>query len=329
MSSVIPTIDFERFLRGSDEGRRETAFEVDEALNTVGFFYLRNHGIEQGRIDAWFEWSRQFFDLSDCDKQALCPAPRSFNQGYFGLGEEVIRGQRSMKESFDFGDPKNILLDSWPNKKLPGFHDFASGLYKDCAELIAQLLQCVSIALGLPPESLGKYHTGSTFVSSLIHYPAIPIPRIRSGKVVRNPAHSDFGTLTLLFQRDVGGLEIADMSSTDKTSSAAVEKSGKFLHVEPNPKDILVNVGYLLMRWTNGKWKNTVHRVSEPPAHQEVGDSKMIPRRYSIAFFSFPDTETIVEPLPICCSDQEPNWAPINAGEYLLKKRVEVYSTPM
>jgi hypothetical protein len=36
-----------------------------------------------------------------------------------------------MKESFDFGDPKNMSLDSWPNEQqLPGFHDFASGFYK-------------------------------------------------------------------------------------------------------------------------------------------------------------------------------------------------------
>jgi isopenicillin N synthase-like dioxygenase len=138
--------------------------------------------------------------------------------------------------------------------------------------------------------------------------------------------------LTLLFQRDVGGLEIADMSSTDKTSSTAVDKSGKFLHVEPNHEDILVNVGYLLMRWTNGQWKNTVHRVLEPPLllrneiGQEVDDSEMIPERYSIAFFSFPDTDTIVEPLPSCCSDQKPKWGSIHAGQYLFKKRTEVYS---
>jgi isopenicillin N synthase-like dioxygenase len=140
--------------------------------------------------------------------------------------------------------------------------------------------------------------------------------------------------LTLLFQQNVGGLEIADMSSTDKATTSGVEKSGQFIHVDPKPEAVLINVGYLLMRWTNGRWKNTVHRVSEPPRSaknelgKEIDDSEeILVERYSIAFFGFPDATTIVEPLPTCCSDGKPKrWGPINAGEYLLKKRAGLYS---
>lgn len=170
------------------------------------------------------------------------------------------------------------------------------------------------------------------FVTSFLHYPSVPAQLVRSGEVVRVPSHSDFGTLTLLFQRNVGGLQVADMSSTDKFSSSAVNESAKFLDVEPNPETILVNVGYLLMRWTNGRWKNTVHRVSEPPsAHimnaPEVESSDLVPERYSIAFFSFPDAKTTIEPLESCCSNQVPKkFKPLNAGEYLLRKRGAVYS---
>jgi isopenicillin N synthase-like dioxygenase len=171
-------------------------------------------------------------------------------------------------------------------------------------------------------------------VSSLIHYPATPTQRRRLGEVVRNPAHSDLGTLTFLFQRDIGGLEIADMSSTDETTTAAVEKNARFVGIDPKPGTIVVNIGYLLMRWTNGRWRNTVHRVGVPPnlvnkwTPQDSGDLKaMIPERYSIAFFGFPDTATIVEPLATCWSNEKPKrWGPINAGEYLLKKRAALYS---
>jgi isopenicillin N synthase-like dioxygenase len=160
--------------------------------------------------------------------------------------------------------------------------------------------------------------------SSLIHYPAVSSNSLRSGEAVRNPAHSDFGTLTLLFQHKVGGLEVADMSSTEKLSSTAVEKSAKFIPVEPNPETILVNVGYLLMRWTNAKWKNSVHRVSEPP---NLANMDMIPERYSFAFFSFPDVQTVVEPLPACHNPERPKkWGPITAGEYLRSKRDRLYS---
>ena len=169
------------------------------------------------------------------------------------------------------------------------------------------------------------------FTSSLLHYPALT-RQVSSNKVVRNPAHSDFGTLTLLFQRDVGGLQVADMGSTNKTSSAAVDKSARFLDVEPDPHTILVNAGYLLMRWTNRRYKNTVHRVSEPPPPHRAktgggNQSESIPQRYSVAFFSFPDADTDFEPLSSCCSDEVPKkWNPINAGEYLARKRKVAYS---
>jgi isopenicillin N synthase-like dioxygenase len=122
------------------------------------------------------------------------------------------------------------------------------------------------------------------------------------------------------------------MSSTDETTSAAVNENAKFFDVEPDSDAILVIVGHMLMRWTNYRYKHTVHRVVEPPvdsikAHKNE-DSGMVPARFSIAFFSFPNTETTVEPFRNCYSDNGKNkrWKPINAGEYLAKKRGTVYS---
>jgi isopenicillin N synthase-like dioxygenase len=157
----------------------------------------------------------------------------------------------------------------------------------------------------------------------------VPTKLLRSGEIVRNPAHSDFGTFTLLFQDSVGGLEMADMGSTTEITSVAVEKSGKFIYIEPKPEAILVNVGYLLMRWTNGRWKNIVYRVSEPPhsiSNHEIDNSERVLERFSVVFFGFPDASTIVEPLSTCCTNKNPKiWGPINVGKYLLKKRAILY----
>lgn len=54
MYSTLPVIDFGRFCTGSSEERMHTASEVDAALKTVGFFFLKNHGIPQSEIDASF-----------------------------------------------------------------------------------------------------------------------------------------------------------------------------------------------------------------------------------------------------------------------------------
>jgi isopenicillin N synthase-like dioxygenase len=164
-------------------------------------------------------------------------------------------------------------------------------------------------------------------VSNLNHYPAVPID---TGEFAREPPHSDLSTLSLHFQGDVGGLQVADMSSTTKTSSVAVSEMANFIDIEPDPDLVLVNAGYLLMRLTNGKIKNSVYKLIESP----VVDGSQDPRleaarseRYSIAFFSFPDADTFIKPLDSRYISSAANgWEPFNAGEYLCGKRVRLYS---
>ena len=98
------------------------------------------------------------------------------------------------------------------------------------------------------------------------------------------------------------------------------------------------------MRWSNGRWRNTIHRVVEPPlvlqgtvssdsdtpSKNEV-DARIpdgvTPARYSIPFFAVPDPETTVQALPGCWTEEIPKkWGPINAGNYLRRKREAVYS---
>ena len=207
-----------------------------------------------------------------------------------------------------------------------------------------KVLDCLSLALNLSfTDSLVRYHTNSLFNLGLHHYPALSGQLLRSGTLTRVPAHSDIGTLTLLFQDDVGGLEIAELGSANTESSAEFEKSGKFRHVEPKQGTVVVNVGYLLMRWSNGRWKNTIHRVSEPPSPlkekaldepnfpnthgMDGGADDIIPERYSIGFFADPDSATIIEALPGCWSGDVPKkWKPMSVENYLRKKRKAIYA---
>lgn len=194
--------------------------------------------------------------------------------------------------------------------------------------------------MDLPPEdSISCHHKNSLFDLDLLHYPTIPASDLPSTKVIRNPAHSDFGTLTLLFQDSTGGLEVLDPDSTDDITSAGAERTGKLMHVDPVPGAIVVNVGYLLMRWSNGRWRNAIHRVSEPSdqysqSSQDKGSNpdttedstKVIPERYSIGVFSSPDYDTMVEALPGCVTEQNPSkWRPLNVGEYMRRKRTAMF----
>jgi isopenicillin N synthase-like dioxygenase len=183
------------------------------------------------------------------------------------------------------------------------------------------------MALNLRPEdALTRFHSGSTFASTLIHYPALSAHDIQSSSFIRNPAHSDSATLTLLFQHQVGGLQVADMSSTDKRVTANVEKSARFLNVELN-NEILVLPGYLLRRWTNDIYPGCVHRVSAPIPSVHGDAQEKTSERFSYAYFALPDENTIIEALPTCHSDQRPRkWGPLNASEYSHRKLLETYS---
>ncbi|KAF2101385.1 Clavaminate synthase-like protein [Rhizodiscina lignyota] len=314
MGSTIPTIDFRPFINGSLQERQQIATNVDDALRTVGFFRLYNHGIGQGKIEQCFNWSKQFFHLPDDEKETLSPTPPSFDRGFFALGKEKVRGQISMKENYDFSDA--MADTAWPKGELlPRFREFAADFHQDCSRLVYRLLDCVSMALQLSDEqSLRQYHTGTLFTSSLNHYPSVPAQLLQSGEAARSPAHADFGTLSLIFQRNVGGLEIADM-----------KKTATFIHINPEPGSIIVFGGYLLNRWTDKRYRGAVHRVTEP-SHLECG-MEILPERYSVVFFSFPDAATTIEPLASCCSDENPRkYEAINAGEYLQKKKAVIYT---
>ncbi|KAI9690832.1 MAG: hypothetical protein M1822_008451 [Bathelium mastoideum] len=113
------------------------------------------------------------------------------------------------------------------------------------------------------------------------------------------------------------------MRTASTSATATIEREGKFMPLKPRPGTVLVNVGYLLMRWSNGRWKNVVHRVVAPPAVGDLDKDETAPERYGIAFFSNPDSAAMIDPFPSCYDQTNPKrWKPINAGEFIQKKRV-------
>ena len=151
---------------------------------------------------------------------------------------------------------------------------------------------------------------------------------LRSNAAARINAHSDFGTLTLLFQDSVGGLEIQDP-----------HEEGKFRSVPPVDGAVLVNIGDLMERWSNGRWKSTVHRVVAPPLaasasngpdaatkRDSKADEEICPDRYSIPFFATADPDTVIDALPGCWGDGKPKlYDPVTAEGYVQMRMATLY----
>jgi isopenicillin N synthase-like dioxygenase len=126
----------------------------------------------------------------------------------------------------------------------------------------------------------------------LNYYPAPAAPpapgQLRAG------AHTDYGGFTILSGEDVpGGLQVRT-------------RDGRWVDVATTPTRFVVNIGDLLMRWTNDRWLSNMHRVVNPP--DGVGRPRL-----SIAFFSHPNYDVTIECL---ASQGPPRHPPVRSGDY-------------
>lgn len=191
-----------------------------------------------------------------------------------------------------------------------------------CSSLVHDILKSLAVALDLSSESeISNTHRESRFQLRLLHYPSVSRSILTSNQKTRIAAHSDFGTITLLFQDSVGGLEIESPPS-----------SGRFIPGTPIPGTVLVNIGDLMERWSNGRWRSTLHRVVAPPVdpgkiNGSTEGNQICKARYSIPFFATADPETVIEALPGCWSEENPKkYESVTAWDYVQMRMAAIYS---
>jgi isopenicillin N synthase-like dioxygenase len=219
------------------------------------------------------------------------------------------------KESFDQGPAVDELYPNrWPDETdLPGFREFAQDFYEQCHRAHQSILEAISLGLGLSSTFLVDLCKTSSSELRLNHYPGGPMCTMRRG-ARRISEHTDFGTVTLLFQDSVGGLEIEDQ-----------ENRGHYFAVPCNsPTQMVVNIGDCLQRWTNDRFRSTSHRVVFP---YNIDQDAWVDDRYSIAFFGKPTRSQPVGSLRALLKDGEkPRYDDITAWEYNQEKLVLTYN---
>lgn len=269
MSSHIPVVDFAKWLSTNDSADRlSLAKSLVRACQQVGFVYIINHGLDPQLLDNAFETTKRLFALShEAKMKAPHPDGPAVHRGYsypglekvsqYAGGEEEVGEQlrdiTDCKESYEIGsewnhDQPNVWL---PESTLPGFKQSTSQFYWKCNEVAQSILQALAIGIGLDDSShLTRHHSGHNNQLRLLHYPPVAAADLESEKVARMPAHSDWSTITLLFQDDCGGLEIEDQ-----------HQAGKFVPAIPIEGACVMNVGDLLMRWSNGGRCTTLPQI--------------------------------------------------------------------
>ena len=117
-----------------------------------------------------------------------------------------------------------------------------TSFYNDCDRVGKDILRALAVGLDLEDvDYLAGKHSGDSNQLRLLHYLAVPAEDLEEERVMRCAAHSDWSSITLLFQDDCGGLEVEDIS-----------RPGTFVPALPVKNSIIMNVGDLLMRWSNG-----------------------------------------------------------------------------
>lgn len=182
--------------------------------------------------------------------------------------------------------------------------------YCACHTVHLDILKALAIGLSLPPSFFQELCQDNKSELRLNHYPACEASAMQKG-AMRISEHTDFGTITLLFQDSVGGLEIEDQSSRGSYFPVACL----------DQYEMIVNIGDCLARWTNDKFRSTSHRVVLPPNTKEwVAD------RYSVAYFGKPNRTQTVGPLPeFLKAGEEPKYEHITAWEYNQQKLTLTY----
>lgn len=290
MTLVIPVIDL------ASPGAPGA---IDRACRTVGFFGLVGHDIDPALLDRFRDQTLRFFDSPAAVKRAVPRPATGLQRGYTGLGGEVqsmAHGEVTPPDlSEHFAASRFEETNVWPED--PAFETVWRDTFAALDDLARQVIGACALALGLDAGYFDDRVDASPGTLRANHYPAVA--EAPPDGAVRGGAHTDYGTVTLLHTDGVPGLEVRD-------------EDGSWHPVPYFPGGFVVNIGDLLARWTNDRWRSTWHRVVLPP------DGPPWPRRLSTAFFQTPNPDTVIDCLPTCRSEDEPE--PVVAGEWFERK---------
>ncbi|XKK63049.1 isopenicillin N synthase family oxygenase [Streptomyces sp. ARC32] len=318
----VPVIDLSA--RKDPEARTAIAEAIGGALRSSGFFIVVGHGLSPELVDRMFTTTNAFFKLPEDEKDLVASRPGV--SGYRRAGGTLARsldrqtppdlcetyaahvtGELSDEARGRLGDQwaswthRNV----WPDNPA-GFRAAWQDYMAAMSELAADLMRLFALALDLDEDFFDdKFdHHGSSVAVN--YYPPQLTPPL-PGQWRRGP-HTDFGSLTILYQEDDrGGLQVLQDEDTWRDVAAI-------------PNSFVVNIGDLMALWTGGRWVSTMHRVANP-AH---GDTTS---RLTIPFFYLPNHDASIEPMrPFTDSPAVERFDTVTVSEWVSRKVQKIFT---
>lgn len=277
-----------------DDIDEELISVVQKACKEYGFFYIDLSREQQNSLTRTLYQMDRFFSLQDSDPRKQKTRQDESDYGWVPKGEEPAYqpGTVSSLEAFDYGKANLEDCNShvWPS--LPGFRSDLAACWQDYCDLGDGILRVLALAAALPADWL-QLRCASRDLNTmrLLHYAAEP--ELDPQRNVGIAAHTDFECITLLYQTSAG-LEL--LSARDEWLDAPV-REGR----------IVVLLGDMLERWTNGVFKASGHRVRNTAE-----------QRYSIVQFFAVNEDIEVAPLaPFISASSPARFAAIKQEQHI------------
>ena len=270
---------------------------IESACADDGLFVAAGHRTDD-ELDAAFAAARAFFSLPPALKDRV---PRINRYGYVPDRVEArtpssaaYMGRSSLAaEYLDMGLADEVDLPAVESLGCAGFEAAVRGYQQAALGAAHAVLEALATALGVPGFFAARMAQPQCRLR-LLHYP--PADRQARGDAapVLSKPHTDYGAITLLATDGMPGLEVL--------------RNGAWTPVRAEPGSVIVQLGDMLARWTNDRYRSTPHRV--------VGTAST--DRYSIPFFVNPDPHTTVSVIGSCVTEERPaRYEPVTAGEFL------------
>jgi isopenicillin N synthase-like dioxygenase len=290
------------------------ADELGRSFGEYGFAVVRDHGIPQELIDEAERVSKAFFALPDEVKRAYKIAGGGGARGYTPFGTEKAKDAEvfDLKEFWHVGRdlPEGHPLapfmapNVWP-AEVAGFRETMSALFAAFEVAGGRVLEAIALHLGRPRNFFAASVEDGNSVMRLLHYP--PLGEGAPEGAIRAAGHEDINTITLLLGAEEAGLEL-------------LTRQGEWAAVDTPAGALVINVGDMLQRQTNGRLRSTTHRVVNPRGEAARR------ARYSMPFFLHFRPDFLIEALPECVdpADANPPEPPITAHDYLMQRLREI-----
>ena len=299
----VPVIDMSQ----SDEAIRK---QMVDAAQSIGFFTVVNHGIPQDLVDSTFQVAAEFFDQPLAEKKEQSPFASHLNSGFEFMSQvRPSTGTADQKETIQITAREEAMDKRWPTTPAT-FEKVTKMLMEEALKLAKRILTLLQEAAcpeldppGLIADSHELWGIDGQCTLRLLHYPPIDKDTLAGlitpdgeGRIHwRAGPHTDWCNVTLLFQKQAG-LECC-------ANPCVATEDTYWTPVDPMDGGIVVNIGDMLARWSDGKLHSNLHRVRMPEA--EEGS------RYSIGFFAQSNKSALIAPK---------NSPPMTAGEYILSR---------